>query len=65
MSQRLMLNAIFHAEREGGYTATVANLPVVVSYGATIEEAQRNIVEAVQLHAENLKAHSQLSDENV
>jgi len=63
MNQRLMLNAIFRAEPKGGYAATVANFPSVVAYGATIEEAQRNIIEAIQLHVENLKAHNQFSDE--
>jgi predicted RNase H-like HicB family nuclease len=49
--------AIFQAEPEGGYTVTVPHLPGVVSYGRTIEEAKKNIYEAVTLHIENLRSH--------
>jgi antitoxin HicB len=59
MSNRFTTTAIFQAETEGGYTVTVPALPGVVSYGASIEEAEANIIEAIQLHLENLRAHDQ------
>ncbi|OGF19638.1 hypothetical protein A3I35_00250 [Candidatus Falkowbacteria bacterium RIFCSPLOWO2_02_FULL_45_15] len=46
------------AEKEGGYTVTVPQLPGCVSYGKTIEEAKRNIQEAVSLHLANVKEHN-------
>lgn len=47
----------FLAEEEGGYTATVPALPGCISYGENIEEATKNIKEAIELHLENLAAH--------
>lgn len=47
------------AEKEGGYTVLVPQLPGCVSYGSTIEEATRNAAEAIELHLENLAAHKQ------
>lgn len=47
----------FTREPEGGYTALVPALPGCVSYGETIEEATRNVRQAIELHLENLKAH--------
>ncbi|PIR92204.1 antitoxin HicB [Candidatus Falkowbacteria bacterium CG10_big_fil_rev_8_21_14_0_10_44_15] len=46
------------AEKEGGYTVTVPQLPGCVSYGKTIEEAKRNIQAAVSLHLANVKEHN-------
>ena len=46
MSKVLQLNAV--VEREGdGYVATCAELDIV-SQGGTVEEARRNLVEAVE-----------------
>jgi predicted RNase H-like HicB family nuclease len=44
------------AEDEG-YTAYSPTLPGCVSNGRTIEEAKRNIREAIQQHVESLLAH--------
>ena len=55
--------AVFQAEPKGGYTVTVPTLPGVVSYGDTIEEAGKNIQDAVELHIENLAAHDRIPDE--
>lgn len=57
MIQHFDFIAVFQAEPEGGYMVTVPTLPGVVSYGQTIEEAERNIHEAVTLHIENLRSH--------
>lgn len=55
--------AFFQAEPEGGYTVTVPGLSGVVSFGKTIEEAEKNIREALILHIENLTAHGHLPGE--
>jgi predicted RNase H-like HicB family nuclease len=44
---------------DGGYSAYSPNLPGCFSNGRTIEEAKRNMREAVQLHVESLLAHGQ------
>jgi predicted RNase H-like HicB family nuclease len=43
-------------EGEENWGAYVPDLPGCVSTGQTVEEAQRNIREAIQLHLEGLKA---------
>jgi predicted RNase H-like HicB family nuclease len=40
-----------------GYTASSPTLPGCFSNGKTIEEARRNIREAIQQHVESLLAH--------
>ena len=40
-----------------GYSAYSATLPGCFSNGKTIEEAKRNMREAVQQHVESLQAH--------
>jgi predicted RNase H-like HicB family nuclease len=42
-----------------GYLAYSPTLPGCTSNGATIEQAKRNIREAIQLHIETLRAHGQ------
>ena len=44
---------------DSGYFAYSPTLPGCFSNGATIEEAKRNIREAVQQHVTTLKAHGQ------
>jgi predicted RNase H-like HicB family nuclease len=44
---------------EEGYSAYSPSLPGCFSNGKTIEEAKRNIREAVQNHLESLLAHHQ------
>jgi predicted RNase H-like HicB family nuclease len=39
---------------EGGFHAFVPALPGCHSFGATLEEAHMNIVEAVELHVESM-----------
>jgi predicted RNase H-like HicB family nuclease len=43
-------------EGEENWGASVPDLPGCISTGETLEEAQRNIREAIQLHLEGLKA---------
>ena len=44
---------------DGGYAAYSPTLPGCFSNGKTIEEARRNIREAVQQHVQSLLAHGQ------
>jgi len=45
----------FQPEPEGGFTVTCPKLPPVVSYGETLEEAQANAREAIELCLEVLR----------
>lgn len=51
------------AEDEG-YMAYSPNLPGCFSNGKTIEEAKRNIREAIEQHVESLLAHGQPVPQN-
>jgi predicted RNase H-like HicB family nuclease len=45
---------------EGGYHAFVPALPGCHTYGATIEEARANLVEAAALHVEAMLADGEV-----
>jgi predicted RNase H-like HicB family nuclease len=50
--------AVFYdAAPEGGYVAFVPALPGCHSQGETLEEAERNIKEAIEAYLESLVAH--------
>jgi predicted RNase H-like HicB family nuclease len=51
----------FEPEEEGGYHAHVPALPGCHTYGATIEEAQERIKEAIALYVEGLEKHKLLA----
>lgn len=44
---------------EGGYVAFVPILPGCHTQGDTIEEAEKNVQEAIELYLESLKAHGE------
>ena len=46
----MLLKVLFEPSDEGGYTAFVPALPGCISEGDTLEEARRNIREAIQLY---------------
>ena len=46
------LKALFEPSEEGGYTVYVPALPGCVSEGETLDEARRNIREAIELYLE-------------
>jgi antitoxin HicB len=46
----------FRPEPEGGFTVTCPKLPPVVTYGETLEEAQANAREAIELCLEVMLA---------
>lgn len=45
----------FRPEPEGGFTVTCPKLPPVVTYGETLEEAQANAREAIELCLEVMR----------
>ena len=50
---------IFHQAEEGGYWAEVPMLPGCYSQGETMDEAMRNIKEAIESHLEALRDDKQ------
>ncbi len=46
---------IIHGAEEGGYWTEVPALPGCFSQGESVDEALRNIREAIELHVEGLK----------
>lgn len=44
---------------EGGYVATVPALPGCHTQGETLEEAERNVKEAILVYLESLAAHGE------
>jgi antitoxin HicB len=50
----LKYDAVFEAQKEGGYTVTVPSLPGCISEGDTLKEAKENIAEAITVYIESL-----------
>ncbi|GIX00459.1 MAG: HicB family protein [Pirellulaceae bacterium] len=48
----MRLKVVFEASDEGGYTVYVPALPGCISEGDSLEEARRNILEAIELYVE-------------
>jgi predicted RNase H-like HicB family nuclease len=59
---RLELTAIFREVPEGGYMASVKEMPGAISQGETLEEARANLEDAVRLLIET---SCELADEEV
>jgi len=55
----LSYTVIYQAVPEGGYIAFVPSLPGCHTQGESLEEAERNIKEAVQVYLESLNAHKE------
>ena len=51
--------AVVIEHAEGNLSAYVPDLPGCVSTGATAEEVEANIAEAIGLHIESLRAHGE------
>ena len=51
--KKLHYNAVFQQEVDQGYSVWVPNLPGCASQGDTLEEAMRNIQEAMELYLED------------
>jgi len=52
------LSVILEPSEEGGYTVIVPSLPGCVSEGKTLEEALKNIREAIELYLEPVEDDS-------
>jgi predicted RNase H-like HicB family nuclease len=48
----MLFKVLFEPSDEGGYTVSVPALPGCISEGDAIEEARRNIREAIELYLE-------------
>lgn len=46
----MKLKTVFEPSEDGGYTVYVPSLPGCISEGETIEEAEANIREAIELY---------------
>jgi predicted RNase H-like HicB family nuclease len=56
MTGTQMRYAIVIEKAEGNYAAYVPDLPGCVATGATIEDTERSIREAIEFHVEGLRA---------
>lgn len=56
------LKVVLEASDEGGYTVHVPSLPGCISEGEKIEEALRNIHEAIKLYLEPVENDLRLED---
>jgi predicted RNase H-like HicB family nuclease len=54
-----MRYAIVIEKGEGNYSAYVPDLPGCVATGATVEETEREIQEAIEFHLEGMRADGQ------
>ena len=52
--KRYQFHILFRPEPEGGYTAIVPSLPGCVTYGKTIEIAQKMAEEAIEAYLESV-----------
>lgn len=48
---------LYEAAPEGGFVAFVPALPGCHTQGETIEETEKNVIEAIELYMESLAAH--------
>ena len=46
------LKVVFEPSADGGYTVYVPSLPGCISEGDSLEEAEKNIIEAIELYLE-------------
>ena len=53
----LSFSVIYEADPSGGYVAYVPSLSGCHSQGDNLEEAEKNIQEAIELYVESLRAH--------
>ncbi len=56
---RLSYAVLYDAAPEGGYVAFAPALPGCHSQGETLEEAEKNIKEAIEAYLESLAAHEE------
>lgn len=52
-------SVFYEAAPEGGYVAFVPTLPGCHTQGETLEEAERNVKEAIEAYLESIRAHGE------
>ena len=52
-------NAVFRPEPEGGFTVLVPSLPGCVSYGKTLTEAKKMIIDAIKGYIISMKKNGE------
>jgi len=57
--KNISFSVTYEEAPEGGYVAFVPTLPGCHTQGDTIEEAEKNVQEAIELYLESLKAHGE------
>jgi predicted RNase H-like HicB family nuclease len=57
--EKLSYNVIFRTEPEGGFTATVPSLPGCITYGKSLPEAKKMIIDAIKGYIISLKKHKE------
>lgn len=55
----LSYSVFYEQDSEGGFVAFVPSLPGCHTQGETLEEAERNVKEAITLYLESLSAHGE------
>lgn len=58
--KRFHYNIIFRPEPEGGFTVSVPSLPGCISYGKDLEEARKNILDAIDGYVASLIKHNEV-----
>jgi len=56
----LSFSVIYEAAPEGGYVAYIPTLPGCHTQGNTLEEAEKNIKEAILVYLESLLSHKEV-----
>lgn len=65
-SKKIYSYSVFYeADSEGGYVAFVPALPGCHSQGETLDEAEKNIKEAIEIFLESLAAHREPIPEEI
>ena len=59
----LRYNAIFQAEKDGGYSVWIPSLPGCASQGDNFEQAVANIKEAIELYLEESPGDTKSTDD--
>lgn len=54
VTKNLRFPTVFQHEPEGGFTVTIPALPGCVTFGKTMEEAEKMAEEAIQLYLEDM-----------
>lgn len=59
-SKTKLITVIYEPAKEGGYVAYAPSLPGCNTQGDTLEEAEKNITEAVELYLEEITESKQI-----